>query len=396
MKFGVEFRAGANDEIRDRGSAGVFGISPLITSLPGVSGTGNALASFLLGEVNAASILVSDKIRTRASYWAFFAQDDWKIGRRLTFNIGLRWDLFSPREEHNTNMSYDPVTGAKRFLSDDSSRISDKPPEMVPSALQAVGSLGMLSRGSNTNAFEGDNKAFLELNMLYGDPRIGRSRTPYDDFTVLLRFGGGGGLSEAKVRGRLIGQPFHNNRIQFNVTQAYDFAKNNAFQFGAQAFNGNVAATFGSLSDGLSFWMNGWGGLTALGAVDSIPLEGVVACEAAPPDGEGAGQGVSEGPRCYDYGPGTDFGARAILTHSGRPIIDFLYETHHLYSLDGVRANHFLQQLRLDLLVPLKGPLGVGFAGEYFDRRTYFSQTDNPTQKFHFPQVRLFMTWRFS
>ena len=294
-------------------------------------------------------------------------------------------------------MAIDPITGLKRFLSGDASRISEKPPEMIPSSLQAVGSLGVLSRGSNTNAFEGDNKVFLEMNMLYGDPRIGRSRTPYDDFTVLLRFGGGGGLSEAKVRGRLLGQPFHDNRLQFNVTQAYDFAKNNVYQFGAQSFNGNVAYTVGSLSNGLSLWVMGWGGLMALGAVDSIPLEGDDACAPAPPpDGEGAGQGVSEGPRCYDYGPGTDFGARAILSHSGRPIVDFLYETHHLYSLDGVRANHFLQQLRLDLLVPLKGPLGVGFAAEYFDRRTYFSQTDNPTQKFHFPQVRLFMTWRFS
>ncbi len=89
MKFGVEFRAGANDEIRDRGSAGVFAISPLITSLPGVSETGNALASFLLGEVNAASILVSDKIRTRASYWAFFAQDDWRITRQPHIELSV-------------------------------------------------------------------------------------------------------------------------------------------------------------------------------------------------------------------------------------------------------------------------------------------------------------------
>ena len=62
-KFGVEIRAGANDEIRDRGSAGNFTLSPLITRLPGVAGTGNALASFLLGEVNAASIQISDKIK---------------------------------------------------------------------------------------------------------------------------------------------------------------------------------------------------------------------------------------------------------------------------------------------------------------------------------------------
>jgi hypothetical protein len=109
-KFGAEFRAGANDEIRDRGSAGNFTISPLITGLPGVSGTGNALASFLLGEVNAASILVSDKIRSRASYLAFFAQDDWRITNDLTLNFGLRWEAEFPRRTvDNTMNSFDPL-----------------------------------------------------------------------------------------------------------------------------------------------------------------------------------------------------------------------------------------------------------------------------------------------
>ena len=133
----------------------------------------------------------------------------------------------------------------------------------------------------------------------------------------------------------------------------------------------------------------------ALGAVDSIPLTGVVPEEEAP-DGESPGQGVSEGPRFYDYGPGFDFGARSVLARDGRPIVAFVYETHHLRSLDGVRANHFLQQLRLDVMAPLRGPLGLGVSGEYFDRRTYFQDASNETKKFHFPQVRVFLTWRLS
>ncbi len=109
-KFGGEFRAGANDEIRDRGSAGTFGISPLITDLPGVSGTGNALASFLLGEVNSASVQVSDKIPSRASYLAFYAQDDWRVTDRLTLNAGLRWEAELPRRVVGNKMnSFDPV-----------------------------------------------------------------------------------------------------------------------------------------------------------------------------------------------------------------------------------------------------------------------------------------------
>jgi hypothetical protein len=111
VKFGAEYRAGANDEIRDRGSAGNFTISPLITDLPGSSSTtGNSLASFLLGEVNAASIQVSDKIPSRASYLALYVQDDWRISDRLTLNAGLRWEVEYPRKVVGNKMnSFDPL-----------------------------------------------------------------------------------------------------------------------------------------------------------------------------------------------------------------------------------------------------------------------------------------------
>jgi hypothetical protein len=98
LKFGAEYRMGANDEIRDRGSAGNFTVSPLITDLPGSSSsTGNALASFLLGEASAASIQVSDKIPSRASYGAVYFQDDWRVSDRLTINAGIRYEVEFPR-----------------------------------------------------------------------------------------------------------------------------------------------------------------------------------------------------------------------------------------------------------------------------------------------------------
>ena len=110
FKFGAEYRRGANDEVRDRGSAGVFTFSPLTTDLPGSSAsTGNSLASFLLGEVNAASIQVSDKIPSRASYLALYAQDDWRISDRLTLNAGMRWEVEFPRRVVGNKMnSFDP------------------------------------------------------------------------------------------------------------------------------------------------------------------------------------------------------------------------------------------------------------------------------------------------
>ena len=117
MKFGAEFRAGANDEIRDRGSSGSFTFTPLITSNSGAPDTGNALASFLLGEVNAASVRLSDLLQTRAAYWAMYAQDDWRPTDRTTLSYGLRCEAELPRREvHNKMNSFDltavnPVSG---------------------------------------------------------------------------------------------------------------------------------------------------------------------------------------------------------------------------------------------------------------------------------------------
>jgi hypothetical protein len=183
------------------------------------------------------------------------------------------------------------------------------------------------------------------------------------------------------------------DQFQFSVVQSYDFQKNDAYATGSQAFE----AAFGftqNLSSTTKFWMLGWGGLTVLGAIDSLPL-GVTERPEEPEPGD-AGQGVSEGPRYYDYGPGSDFGVTATFSRNDRPFVALFYEGRHLFSLDGVRANHFLQRGRLDLLLPLRGPFGVGVTGEYFDRRTFYQDPARTRAHHHYPQVRAYFTWSLS
>jgi Domain of unknown function (DUF3943) len=285
----------------------------------------------------------------------------------------------------------DPVTGYNRFRNGDAKRITDMPADMVPSSLAGFTSFGALWQGSQSRAFDEAGKPFLELNLLYGDPQTGHSRTPYDAFGVTMRLGGGKPFSEARVRGRLLGQPLGGGKTQFSVLQTYDYQANDAYATGSQSIEAAIGLTR-AISDANDVWFMGWGGLTVLGAIDSLPI-GLTERPPPPEEGSDAGQGVSEGPRFYDYGPGSTFGALAVFSRNGRAFTALLYEGRHLYSLDGVRANHFLQRGRVDLLLPLRGPLGFGMSGEYFFRQSYYQDETQSQLQYRYPQFRVYFTW---
>ncbi len=65
-------------------------------------GSGNSIASLLLGNPTSGSDTINVKTFWSAHYWAPFVQDDWKITQKLTLNLGLRWDFVEPEtERHN-------------------------------------------------------------------------------------------------------------------------------------------------------------------------------------------------------------------------------------------------------------------------------------------------------
>jgi hypothetical protein len=228
---------------------------------------------------------------------------------------------------------------------------------------------------------------FFETDLLYGDLTTGRSRMPYDAFAVRLAFGGGSAFSEARVRGRLFSQPLGSWLL--TVSQGYQYNNNDAYQFGAQSADVHLGIVK-ALTSKTSMFLAFFGGATILGAVDSIPPG--VEKEEPDPDGE---QGVSTGPRYYDYGPGANAGAFFTLSRNQRAFFVASYELHHLHILDGYRAEHVLQRLRADIIVPIKGKLGAGFAGEFFDRTTYYSPGEEKV-RYRFPQVRFYLSWRVS
>ncbi|HEY1756893.1 MAG TPA: TonB-dependent receptor [Bryobacteraceae bacterium] len=61
--------------------------------------TGFGYASFLLGDYSSITQTPQENTREGNQQWGLFAQDSWKVTRKLTVDYGLRWDFATPEHE---------------------------------------------------------------------------------------------------------------------------------------------------------------------------------------------------------------------------------------------------------------------------------------------------------
>jgi hypothetical protein len=91
---------------------GSFGAYPTTTSHHGTF-TGFEDSELLAGFMGAYTVGGFHGLyNTRSWENGFFAQDDFRVNRRLTLNLGVRYDLFTwPKEASNNMSNFDPATG---------------------------------------------------------------------------------------------------------------------------------------------------------------------------------------------------------------------------------------------------------------------------------------------
>ncbi|MEZ5392203.1 MAG: hypothetical protein R2724_04850 [Bryobacterales bacterium] len=108
LKAGFEVQRHDDDYDSQGTGAGDFRFIRNGTGNPQSFGnTGDAWASFLLGDVNSASSYFrADQANGRYAVWGMFINDTYRVTPKLTLEMGLRWEIIVPHGDPKGRLSY--------------------------------------------------------------------------------------------------------------------------------------------------------------------------------------------------------------------------------------------------------------------------------------------------
>jgi hypothetical protein len=168
IRLGYDFRAYRENGIPEAHAAGQYSFENDYTSQfdnsPGDDG--QAFASFLLGLPTGGAI---DRNASRANqtlYQGIFAHDDWKVTRKLTLNLGVRYELEgATTERFNRNLrGFDPTVTSPIEEAARAAYAADPIPEVPASSFQVKGGVLFADDG---------NRGFWETDKNNVQPRFG-------------------------------------------------------------------------------------------------------------------------------------------------------------------------------------------------------------------------------
>src|SRR5580692_8222632 len=165
--------------------------------------TGNSFADMLLGTPSAyQELAVQDAGQWNNVSWAAYAQDNWRVNRKLTLNLGLRWDGIPHTYEANDRMGnfypnlYDPANAA--ILNPDGT-INPTSPGLGTSPNPILAGVPLYLNGIGIPGQNGIPKGLVDNHWANFGPRIGFAYDLTGSGKTVVR--GGFGMMYERIQG---------------------------------------------------------------------------------------------------------------------------------------------------------------------------------------------------
>jgi hypothetical protein len=186
---------------------GGFGFNNTFTSgtaaCPANTTCGNSFASMLLGMPNSyQELAVQDAGQWNNVSWAAYAQDNWRVNRKLTLNLGLRWDGIPHTYEANDRMGnfypqlYNPANTALMLPN---GTISPASPGLGTSPNPILAGVPLYLNGIGIPGQVGVPKGLVDNHWATFGPRIGFAWDLTGSGKTVVR--GGFGIMYERIQG---------------------------------------------------------------------------------------------------------------------------------------------------------------------------------------------------
>jgi hypothetical protein len=165
--------------------------------------TGSDFADFLLGTAKSYNELaVQDHGFWNNVSWAAYVQDNWRANRKLTLNLGLRWDGIPHTYEANNRMGnfypslYDPNMAA---IVQADGTISPNSPGLGTSPNPILAGVPLYLNGIGIPGKNGISKGLVNNHWANFGPRLGFAYDPTGEGKTVIR--GGFGIMYERIQG---------------------------------------------------------------------------------------------------------------------------------------------------------------------------------------------------
>jgi hypothetical protein len=171
-KFGGEIRPEHFSIYEPAYPRGFLTFTHTYTDNAGLTGAGgNSYADLLTGQTSGGNINNLNNIDYSRSTYALFVQNDWRVLSKLTLNLGLRWEYFSPvLSKNNAQSNFNLITGKL-----------DIPASSNVSLTPIIASILPVNHNASDALISADYKDF--------SPRIGIAYSPTKRLAVQTAFG---------------------------------------------------------------------------------------------------------------------------------------------------------------------------------------------------------------
>jgi hypothetical protein len=195
LKAGVSFESIRFSTLQPQQSRGSYTYNGTYTGNLGAANTGYGVADFLIDQQNSAGL--SNEVTNGDARWdnAVYFQDDWRLNRKLTLNLGLRWEHFQPYQDVGGYQASYNMTGPPS-LNTTTGFGSGKAQYQIPSEAKSYAAPIMTQFGF-TNVLAKDNIALVytsdphivQSQKTNFAPRIGVAFSPDAKTTLRVGFG---------------------------------------------------------------------------------------------------------------------------------------------------------------------------------------------------------------